>query len=104
MCEWGPRTNFIDVDRSPETVRADSLDSSQSAIAGALMILMMYDDFREKNASTAHFSTNSSGMHFEQLQSAMIVECLSQVDVESVSGEVMKRCQFALRFFFCVCV
>ena len=81
-------------------VRAGSLDSSQSAIAGTLM---MYDDFREKNASTAHFSTNSSRMHFEQLQSAMIVECLSQVDLESVSDEVIKRCQFALRGF-CVCV
>ena len=96
-----PRTNFIDVDRSPDMVRAGSLDSSQSAIAGTLM---MYDDFRDKNASTAHFSTNSSRMHFEQLQSAMIVECLSQVDLEPVSGEVIKRCQFALRFFFCVCV
>ena len=100
-CVWvDSRTNFIDVDRSPDMVRAGSLDSSQSAIAGTLM---MYDDFREKNASTAHFSTNSSRMHFEQLQSAMIVECLSQVDLESVSDEVIKRCQFALRGF-CVCV
>ena len=82
-------------------VRAGSLDSSQSAIAGTLM---MFDDFRDKNASTAHFSTNSSRIHFEQLQSAMIVECLSQVDLEPVSGEVIKRRQFALRFFFvCVC-
>ena len=102
-CVWvDPRTNFIDVDRSPDMVRAGSLDSSQSAIAGTLM---MFDDFRDKNASTAHFSTNSSRMHFEQLQSAMIVECLSQVDLEPVSGEVIKKVPvLPFVFFFCVCV
>ena len=96
---WGPRANFIDVDQSSETARADSLDSSLSAITGTLMT---YDDFRDRNASTAHFSTNNSQVRFQQVQSAMIAECLCQVDLESMSSQIVKKVP-ACPSGLCVC-
>ena len=99
LCVWGPRANFIDVDQSSETARADSLHSSLSAITGTLMT---YDDFRDRNASTAHFSTNNSRVRFQQVQSAMIAERLCQVDLESMSSQIVKKVP-ACPSGLCVC-